>query len=386
MRSLLITKMLPLPANDGGKLRTLAMVQALARRGPVVVCGFDDGRADTAAVRALGVEVRSAPLPRGRRRLLGAIRSGSVAAGRFWSPLMARQVADATVRHETFDVVIVEYAQLWTYGAAVPAGATLLCTHNVESELIHSYGEARGPFAGLPYRLESAALRRIERHAVSEADVVTVVSTGDGERLPGRPDRLIVCPNGWDSQPVLPAAAAPVAAFVALLGWAPNVDAAIWLTRQVWPMVRAAVPGAKLLLIGRDPAPAVRRLAAPDVEVTGTVVDVRTHLARARVALAPLRAGSGSRLKVLEALDAGRPVVGTGKGLEGLEDLVGRGAVVGEDAPALARAIAELLTDPERAEALGRRGHEAVAADYSWDRVLSPLFDGVLGAGIERFD
>ena len=181
---------------------------------------------------------------------------------------------------------------------------------------------------------------------------------------------------------MLPPATEPIAAFVALLGWPPNVDAAVWLTREVWPLVRAAVPGARLLIVGRDPARAVRELATADVEVTGTVVDVRPYLARARVALAPLRSGSGSRLKVLEALDAGRPVVGTSKGLEGLEDLVGHGAVVADGATAMARQIARLLVDAPHAEELGVRGHRAVAASYSWKRVLSPLLDDYLGGGV----
>ena len=379
MKTLVVTKMLPLPADDGGRLRSLAILRALAGRGPVVVCGFDDGRADRKGLTDLGVEVRSAPLPRPLRRIAAALRTGSLSAGRFWSPQLAGEVAGAVATHGGFDVLIVEYAQLWGYRDGVRAGTVVLGTHNVESELIRSYGATRGALRRLPYRLEAAAMRRAERRAVSDADVVVVVSPADGKRLPGRPRRLLVCPNGWTSQPVLPPAEAPVAAFVALFGWRPNVDAAVWLTREVWPMVRAAAPGSRLLLIGRDPAPAVRELAAADVEVTGTVVDVRPHLARARVALAPLRAGSGSRLKVLEALDAGRPVVGTSKGLEGLEDLVGCGAVLADRPAAMAEAISRLLNEPEHAEELGRRGHDAVATTYSWESVLSPLLSGVFG-------
>lgn len=378
MKTLLITKMLPLPANDGGKLRTLAVALALASHGDLVLCGFDDGGADTDGLADLGIDVRSAPLPPRSFRVGATVRTRSVTAGRFWSSALTAEVAGATATHGPFDLAVVEYAQLWIYLKDVRAGTTVLGTQNVESALIGSYGQWSRPWAALAYRLEAAALRRIERRAVSQADTVTVVSETDRNRLPGHPRRVLVCPNGWSSQPLLPPADGPVAAFVALLGWHPNVDAAVWLVREVWPIVRRAVPGARLLLVGRDPAPLVRSQAAPDVEVTGTVDDVRPHLARARVALAPLRAGSGSRLKVLEALDAGRPVVGTSKGLEGLEDLVGRGAVVADDAPSMADAIARLLTDPDAAEALGRRGHDAVAEDYSWDRVLSPLVNEVL--------
>jgi glycosyltransferase involved in cell wall biosynthesis len=114
-------------------------------------------------------------------------------------------------------------------------------------------------------------------------------------------------------------------------------------------------------------------LAAPDVVVTGTVPDVQPYLAEARVAVAPLLSGGGTRLKVLEALDAGRPVVATPVGAEGLEDLVGRGVTVTPTAPAMADTIADLLADPPRAAHIGAQGSRAVAERYAWDAVLEPL-------------
>jgi polysaccharide biosynthesis protein PslH len=161
------------------------------------------------------------------------------------------------------------------------------------------------------------------------------------------------------------------------MGWAPNVDAALWLGRDIWPLVVERVPGARLLLVGKDPAPEVRALADETVEVTGTVDDVAPYLARARVAVAPLRAGGGTRLKIMEALGAGRPVVGTSLGCEGMEDLVGRGVVVADTAQGLAAALSELLLDPARAVALGRAGHDAVQAAHSWDAALLPLMEAV---------
>ncbi len=166
-------------------------------------------------------------------------------------------------------------------------------------------------------------------------------------------------------------------AFVATMGWAPNVDAAVWLGREIWPEVLTRVPEARLLLVGKDPAPAVRALADEHIEVTGTVADVSPFLARSRVVVAPLRAGGGTRLKIMEALDVGRPVVATSVGCEGMEDLVGRGVVVADTAPALAEAIADLLRDPAGAAALGRAGHDAVAADHTWDTALAPLMEAV---------
>ena len=127
----------------------------------------------------------------------------------------------------------------------------------------------------------------LERKVVPTYDTVVVVSEEERRRLDsGGP--VLVCPNGRDlSAEPLPPATTPTVAFVATLGWPPNVDAALWFGRAVWPEVVRKVPEARLLLVGRDPTPEVQALASPSVEVSGTVVDVRPYLARARVAVAP---------------------------------------------------------------------------------------------------
>ena len=188
---------------------------------------------------------------------------------------------------------------------------------------------------------------------------------------------MLVCPNGWNPTGPLPPAPDPVVAFVALLGWRPNADAAVWLVDEVWPLVRAKRPDARLLLVGRSPGPRVQRLAAPDVTVTGTVPDTRPYLAQARLTVAPLLSGGGTRLKVLESLDVGRPVVATPIGGEGLEDLVGQGVTVTRSAPAMAEAVLDYLGDPEKATRDGLRGSQAVADRYAWDVVLEPLMQQV---------
>ncbi|HEX6678611.1 MAG TPA: glycosyltransferase family 4 protein [Actinomycetes bacterium] len=375
----MVTKFLPLPANSGGKQRSLAILRRLAARGEVTLCAFDDGTADREGLRALGVQVRSVPwAPARTRQLGGVVRTGTLSAGRFWERRLAGQVRAAMADGEA-RLLQVEYAQLAPYLSLGRAHLRVLDLHNVESSLAASYARGADPVRATVARVESAALRRLERWALGVADVVSVVSERDRDRLPRSPRRLLVCPNGWEPGAPLPPASGPVAAFVALMGWRPNQDAALWLVERVWPGVLRRVPDARLLLVGRDPGPALRRLAGPAVEVTGSVEQVRPHLARARVALAPLRSGGGTRLKILEALDAGRPVVATTVGAEGLECLVGNGLTIVDDPDGMAERIAALLRDPARATELGRRGSAAVAARYSWDRTLSPLLDQLAG-------
>lgn len=378
MKALMVCKFLPLPDNSGGRQRSLAIARRLAQQTDLILCAYDNGGADVRGLNALGIEVRAVPW---RTTFVGLVRgvarARSLSAGRFCDPRLTAAVVAAAADRGPLDVLMVGYPQLAPVATSVTAQLRILDFHNIESALVMSYADTRSAPLALAMRAEAGALRQLERRALGRFDLATVVSQVDRDRMPGTGAEIMVCPNGVELAGTLPPAPGPVAAFVATLGWAPNVDAALWLGRSIWPLVLRKLPEARLLLVGRDPHPDVRALAGPNIEVTGTVVDVRPSLAASRVALAPLRAGGGTRLKVLEALLAGRPTVATSIGAEGLGDLVGRGIVIADEEEALAEAIVGLLADATRAEALGRKGHDAVVACYSWDQTLGPLLDRV---------
>jgi glycosyltransferase involved in cell wall biosynthesis len=380
VRSVLVTKFLPLPADSGGKQRSLAVLTRLASLGEVVLCAFDDERADRAGLARLGVDVRCVPWrPTSARVARGVLHAWSGSAGRFWDADLAAIVRQAVSEAPT-DVLQVEYATLAPYLNGVPAPLRVLDMHNIESSLAASYARNASLLKAVPVWLEAAALRGLEWRGVRAVDVVAVVSGKDRDRLPSTSGEVLVCPNGWNPTGPLPPAADPVVAFVALMGWRPNADAAVWLVEEVWPLVRTRQPGARLLLVGRSPGPRVQRLAAADIIVTGTVPDPRPYLAQARVTVAPLLSGGGTRLKVLESLDAGRPVVATPIGAEGLEDLVGEGVTVTTTASAMADSIVAYLAEPHRATRDGTRGSRAVTERYAWDIVLEPLMDRIRAA------
>jgi glycosyltransferase involved in cell wall biosynthesis len=373
----MLTKFLPLPDNNGGLQRSLAIARRLAELGELVLFGYDDGNADHQGLRDLGIDVRSVPWHVTPGSVLsGVVRTKSVSAARFWNAAAAETVRRAAAE-KSLDLLQVEYQQMVPLAAGIAAKTSVLDLHNVESALVDSYAHARRGVAAAGLRAEAAALRRMERRTITRFDHVAIVSEQERTRLPDGARSVLVCPNGRDPSAVLPPAPDPTVAFVATMGWRPNIDAALWLGRDIWPLVVAQVPQARLLLVGRDPAPTVSALAGSNIQVTGTVPDVTPYLAESRVVVAPLRAGGGTRLKVMEALDVGRPVVATSVGCEGTEDLVGRGVVVADTAAGLADAIAGLLLDPARASALGRAGHDAVAAEHTWDRALAPLLQAV---------
>jgi polysaccharide biosynthesis protein PslH len=373
VRVVMVDKFPPLPASDGGKMRSAALLRRLAERADVVLCCFENGAGDRNAFADIGIDLRTVPwTPTRSRTARGVIRTGAGSAARFWDARLARLVTEATKESST-DVLLVEHGQLSSYLRTGKARLSVLDLHNIDSALARSYARSSRSFKAKLATAEAQMLSTLERRALRRADVVVTVSAEDAQRLPARPKQLLVCPNGWEPQPPLPPATEPIVIFTALFSWAPNVDAALWFTRQIWPGVRRRVPDSKLLLVGKDPTPAVRSLASPSVEVTGTVADISPYMAQSRVAVAPLLSGGGTRLKVLEALGAGRPIVATSTGLDGLGSLLGHGAVVADDAAQMAAEIAGLLLDSDKAQRLGQSGHAAVRRDYAWDRVLEPL-------------
>jgi sugar transferase (PEP-CTERM/EpsH1 system associated) len=192
-------------------------------------------------------------------------------------------------------------------------------------------------------------------------------------------------PNGVDLDYFRPApeAAEPTCVFVGALDYHPNVDGAGWFCREVWPEVVRRRPGARFLLVGRRPAPAVRRLAGlPGVELVGQVPDVRPHVARAAVSVVPLRIARGIQNKVLESLAMAKPTVASPQVLAGLKAEPGADLLRATSPAEWVEAILRLFDDPALGRRLGAAGRRYVEANHRWEVCLAP-FAALLGLPAE---
>jgi glycosyltransferase involved in cell wall biosynthesis len=272
----------------------------------------------------------------------------------------------------------------WTpYAEALRAvgGPRVVVAHNVESVIWQRYHETetnapRRWYVGRQWRKFLA----FERRALAGADCTVAVSDLDAMRFRrdfGVP-RVGVVENGVDTTYFQPGEGWREPGRILFLGsldWRPNLDGVELLLERVFPAVRAAEPTATLCLVGRNPPEALRRKVerTPGVELHGNVADVRPFLAECGALVVPLRIGGGSRLKILEALASGVPVVSTRVGAEGLHLDAGRHLTVVEDIDALAPALVEAVRSPEAVREQAEAGRRRVLERYDWDVLAGQL-------------
>jgi glycosyltransferase involved in cell wall biosynthesis len=217
--------------------------------------------------------------------------------------------------------------------------------------------------------------RQYERRMFMGYGGVVVLSAVDAQMLnrlnPALP--LHVIPNGVDIDYFKPTEQTPDEATLLFIGnfdYLPNADAALWLIREIFPLVKTALPQARLLLVGNNPSAEIRDLASQDIVVTGRVPDVRPYLEQARVFISPLRLGAGIKNKVLEAMAMRKAIVATplsGDGIEGLE--LGTHFLIGSSAQELASAAVRLIEDPAAGRQMGSANRQLIESRYTWRAV-----------------
>jgi glycosyltransferase involved in cell wall biosynthesis len=376
-------------AGGGGEIRQAHLLAALADRfevdlltaGPL---SDDRLRSRLRSVTEVDAPAYVDPPGRARRRLrdirwqLLERRPDEVARHSATRRALSRVLGEAPA----VDIVCVEYislAPLLPHRRSQPWTLTL---HNLTSAMArHNAALAPGRRQRMMRAQEERNSRRLEHWAARAYDLVVTPSPQDALMLPGH---VSVIPNGVDTERFQPSPlpSEPRVVFTGALHTLPNRDGIVWFCSEIWPRVRAEVPQAQLDIVGSRPPGNVAALDQLDgVSVHADVPAVAPFLERARVAVAPLRIGSGSRLKVLEALAAGRPTVGTAIGVEGLDVRAGDHLLVADEPEAFARAVVTLLADDGTAQGLARTGRELIDAAYSWPRIgrqYADLLEGLL--------
>jgi sugar transferase (PEP-CTERM/EpsH1 system associated) len=389
--TLFLAHRIPFPPDRGDKIRSWHLLKHLAGLGRVHLACFADDAADAAHLPALRealggrlgeahVEVRRTGRAAGAARAL--LTGKPVSLTLFDSPALQAFVA-SRLRDPRVGSVFVFSGQMAQFVPERLRQRFVMDFVDMDSAKFAAYAETGGPLAAL-YRRESRRLFGFERSVAARADVSLFVSEAEAALfrsragLPGADIRALQ--NGVDLDHYDPAAIRPAAAprplivFTGQMDYAPNAEAVAWFAGEALPRI----PGATFAIVGRNPTQAVQRLASDRVIVTGAVPDVRAWLTAADVVAAPLRIARGVQNKVLEAMAMARPVVASPAAFEGIEAEPGVHLLVADGAEAQAAAMAGLLADPERAQALGQAAWRRMEEAYRWDARLAGLDSLVL--------
>jgi len=251
--------------------------------------------------------------------------------------------------------------------------------HNLEFEALQRTANAESsPVRKLFNSVEAAKFKREEVAAWRRADLCMFTSKREVELARALcPDTaFLAVPNGVDLNYFKPRRVRiepGSIVFTGTMGYRPNVDAVHHLVRDILPRVRRSRPDAVLTVVGGGVPRSIERLAGSRVVVTGRVPDVRPFVERAAVLVAPLRIGSGTRLKVLEALAMGKAMVSTTLGSEGIEVKPGEHLTIADDPDDFAREVVKLLNDPEAAASMGARGRALAEQLYGWPALAAQM-------------
>ena len=375
--ALVVSPQAPYPPVGGGALRTSSLIDYLAKRYTIDVITFREDRADVRrfpAGRVRSVLVLDLPPHskstvawggRNLRRLLQAR-----------PPLLDRysgfggRIAD-WVRDRRYRVVLIEHFWCAPYAEVLRDSAQrlMLDLHNVESVLQATTAEWEEWPVSAIFRRFAAAYEDLERKWIPQFDDVLVTSAEDAQRVRElSPGRVTVYPNALARCEQPPVAEEHAIAFSGTLAYHANAAAIAWFGSAIWPHVRGRHPELEWRLIGKNPEAVRRRVAG--MKVVGPVEDAIRELAATKVAVVPLRSGSGTRFKILEAWAAGRAVVSTALGAAGLGARDGEHLLLADDEARFAGAVEALLHDAATRQQLGANGRrlylERFTTEAAW--------------------
>jgi glycosyltransferase involved in cell wall biosynthesis len=399
MRVLLLTQILPYPPDAGPRVKTWHVLQHLAQRGHrITIVSFvrPEERAHLPAVMAHCDRVVAVPLRRSRLadgwHLLRSRLTGRPFLLIRDDLSRMRGAVEACLSAGDWDVVHADQLTM-TQFVLSPKGAGLhpyriFDAHNATWTILNRMARGSAPAVRAVLGWEAQRIRAYEGRvvrtfehtlAVSEADRRDLLAAAaDGGWVPEE-DRISVVPIAVDTEGVTPVKRSPRGPDILTLGtlhYAPNAEGVRWFLQHVFPRILAEIPEARLTIVGRNPPRDFLRLARqrPDrLNVAGYVPDLTQHLQQAAVVVVPVLSGSGMRVRILEAMARGMPIVTTNVGREGIDARPGEDMLVEDSPEGFAAQVVNVLRDPALQARLAKGGRRLAEARYDRRVVLKEL-------------
>jgi sugar transferase (PEP-CTERM/EpsH1 system associated) len=402
MRILLVLPRPLVPADMGGKIRSLNMFSRLAARHSITCfCLVPPGmnKHDLEATASLFEEFVPVPWEDTRtfsplfywQFLKSQVSEEPYVLYRHHVPSL-KAVLEKHLRADRADVILFDFLHTAVNLPSFVPCPKVLFTHNVESQIWLRRAKLEAhPLKKALLKRELLRMQRAETALCQKFDLVLTVSKEDRalfeNEFAAPPVRDL--PTGVDTDYFSPrnhSGKRYNVVFVGAMDWFPNEDAVTFFVQEIYPRVRQELPEVTFTVAGRNPPMRILRLAQEDasLEVTGRVEDVRPFLARADCCVVPLRIAGGTRIKIFEAMAMGKPVVTTLVGAEGLPVIADQEIILADDPGSFSAAVLRVLREPAWARQIGVAARRTVCSKFGWDKAVAQLEQYLLGVPRHR--
>ena len=395
MKVLFVTIHLPYPPNKGASVfNTFKLIEYLNRHHTLYVASLlkeDDEQQADAFVQHFSLAhyaLQPIDVPRSALNLAKSyLLNVSLNVYRSRSASLRDTVASVA---DQYDLIFIDHYEAFQYVPAGYRGRVVLRIHNAEFMMWRRFARLqKNPAKKLITWLESYRIRHLERKYSWRADAVLGPAEDNRHIEPDpakRTRKFVDFPFlGDEHQLELPLPnfreVGNTLIYVGTLTWEPNVDGLLWFMEECWDQLRARFPDVTLRIIGKNPDPRLTEQVAhrPQIELTGFVDDLEPYFLQSRVNIVPLRFGSGIKVKVINGLYRGLPMVTTPIGIESIDVMPGRDILLAETAAAFADQVGVLLTSSQRCQELAEHGRSIASEKYTWQAVYRTLSDTLKG-------
>ena len=387
MKILMLTPYLPFPLHSGGQIRSYNLLKKLSQKHQITLFSFirsDQEKTHLKELKKFCHDVRVF-----KRRQAWDLRNVLISIFTPYPFLVSiylsrtlRRVLKKELSTGQYDLIHAETFYVMPNLGTTENIPILLVEQTIEYLVYQNFVENFKVFFLKPLLyFDVLKIKLWEKYFWKKATRLAAMSAPDKHIMQQTVKDVDVVANGIDikyfAQTQIKPPKTPTVLFVGNFKWLPNKDAAVFLAKDIWPLIQTKLPQAKLWIVGRNPTKEILKLAQmPNVTVTGDIKDIRTAFGQASVLLAPIRNGRGTKYKVLEAMASQVPVVTTQLGIEGVEAVNNQSVLVAEGAQALAQKTIQVLTNQKLAQKLAVKAKKLVYDKYNW-QVISRQLDKI---------
>lgn len=380
MKIFVLLSRVPFPIEKGDKLRAYHQIRCLAKNNEIILCALSDSPVQAEAIKVLQgfcSEVHIIPIRKAGMvwNVIKAFFNGRPLQVGYFYRCGARKKITALISQSKPDHIYCQLIRVSEYVKESKIPKTL-DYQDIFSMGAKRQAETSSPWMRQLFMLEYKRLLRYEYDIFDKFDHKTIISQPDRDLLlhPER-EKVVIIPNGVDHAYFSPVKTGKThdIVFTGNMGYPPNIDAARFITEEIFPLVLKQFPAASLLLAGANPHAKVLALKALNITVTGWLPDIRESYAKSRIFIAPMRIGTGLQNKLLEAMAMELPCITSKLANQALGAKENTEILVGSNAAEYANHIIRLMKDKSYADILAKNGHDFVKKVFSWENSTSEL-------------